>query len=190
MKLRLTLLVVAVILTLIAVQYSLTAKLTQASGAGALAVTPTTEASEHEHTDEAAMAEGEQGQTFQVAVTTYLMDSAGFHAIDERINREGVIDAGDAGVVNRVNRLLAATDWPEELQAQVDTLSETLTQYAEALANDDVEAAKPLATQAHELQHDLSHAAEQWLGGMTGSAEHGQAGEHSQSQDTEHDHSE
>jgi hypothetical protein len=117
------------------------------------------------------------------------MDTAGFHAMDERINQEGVIDAGDAGVINRVNGLLAATHWPEELHAQVDPLRETLTQYAEALANDDVEAAKPLATQAHELQHDLSHAATHWVGSMTGSAEHGQSGEHGQSEDTEHDHS-
>lgn len=97
------------------------------------------------------MTTGSQEQIFQVTVATYLMDTADFHAMDERIHQEGTIEAGDAGVVNRVNGLLAATNWPEELHAQVDPLRETLTQYAEALANDDVEAAKPLATQAHEL---------------------------------------
>jgi hypothetical protein len=129
-----------------------------------------------------------------VTVATYLMDTAGFHAMDERINQQGVIEAGDAGVVNRVNGLLAATAWPEELHAQVDPLRETLSQYAEALANDDVEAAKPLATQAHELQHDLSHAVEHWVGAMTGTAEP-DADEHGQENgtaepDQEHDHSE
>lgn len=197
MKLRIGLLILVIILTLTVVQYGVTAKLTQASGVQALAVTPTTEASmgegEHEHAKEVTMATvmttGSQEQIFQVTVTTYLMDTAGFHAMDERINQEGTIEAGDAGVVNRVNGLLAATNWPEELHAQVDPLRETLTQYAEALANDDIEAAKLLATQVHELQHDLSHAATHWAGSMTGSAEHGQADEHSQSEDTEHDHS-
>jgi hypothetical protein len=85
-----------------------------------------------------------------------------------------VIEAGDAGVVNRINSVLAATSWPEELQGQVDPLKVTLSQYAEALTGDDPEAAGPLATQAHDLQHDLSHAAEHWLGEKAGSAEHGQ----------------
>jgi hypothetical protein len=132
-----------------------------------------------------SMADDSQEQIFQVTVATYLMDAAGFHAMDDRINQEGLIEASDAAVVNRVNNLLAVTAWPEDMQAQVDSLRETLNQYAEALANDDVEAAKPLATQAHELQHDLSHAVEHWLGGMIGNGEH-DAAEHSQ----EHDHSE
>ncbi|MFN8459356.1 MAG: hypothetical protein U0401_32680 [Anaerolineae bacterium] len=153
MKLRVVLLIVVVILTLMAVQYSLTTNLTQASSVGALAITPTTEATasegEHAHVADAAMdtsmTNGNQPQIFQVTVATYLMDSVDFHAMDERINQEGKIEAGDAGVVTRVNGLLAATDWPEDLHAKVDPLRETLTKYAEALANDDVEAAKPLA---------------------------------------------
>jgi hypothetical protein len=114
-----------------------------------------------------------QEQLFQATVATYLMDTAGFHGMDERLNGEGVIEAGDAGVVNRVNGVLAVTAWPVELQAQAESLRATLSQYAEALANDDVEAAKTLATQAHEQQHELSHAVEHWLGEMSGSAEHG-----------------
>jgi hypothetical protein len=192
MKLRITLLVVLIILTLTAVQYGLTTNLTQASEASAIAaaVTTTPESSggdtgdEHDQmmtsTESISGTVSIQEQIFQVTVATYLMDTAGFHAMDERLNQEGVIEAGDAGVVNRVNGLLAVTAWPEELQAQVDPLKEALSQYAEALANDDVEAAKPLATQTHELQHDLSHAVEHWVGEMTGTAE----------PDQEHDHSE
>jgi hypothetical protein len=133
----------------------------------------------------AATAISPQEQLFQVTVATYLMDTAGFHEMDEHLNGEGVIDPGDAGVVNRVNGVLAVTVWPVELQAQVDPLRETLTQYAEALANDDVETAKTLAAQTHEQQHDLSHAIEAWLGEMSGSHEHDadEAGE-------EHDESE
>jgi hypothetical protein len=37
-----------------------------------------------------------------------------------------------------------------------------------ALANDDLETAAPLAVDAHDLGHDLSHAAEHWLGTLSG----------------------
>ncbi|NJN93949.1 MAG: hypothetical protein HC875_07570 [Anaerolineales bacterium] len=111
-----------------------------------------------------------------MTVTLYLMDTAGFHAMDERINQEETIDAGDAGVVNRVISLLEATAWPADLQAQADELKDALSQYAEALANDDVAAAKPLATQAHDLQHGLSHAAGAWLSGESGAPSTAQKG--------------
>jgi hypothetical protein len=169
-----------ILLTLISVQYNFNTQPIQASGASVLVTTPT---SEHEHAEDAATDTAvAQEQIFQITVATYLMDNAGFHAIDERINQEGVIEAGDAGVVNRVSRLLAVTAWPEKLQAQVDPLRESLTAYAEALANDDVEAAKPLATQVHDLEHDLSHAVAQWVDSVSGVE-----GEHSH--DDEHEHS-
>jgi copper(I)-binding protein len=115
-----------------------------------------------------------QEQRYQVVTTLYLLDTAGLHDLDERLNQEGVINASDAGVVNRVNRLLNITAWPDTLRPQAEELQAVLQQYAQALSDDDVEAAKPLATQAHELQHDLSHDVEHWL--ESGGAEHG--GEH------------
>ncbi|MFN8453333.1 MAG: hypothetical protein U0401_01460 [Anaerolineae bacterium] len=183
MKLRLILLVLLIILTLTAAQYGLTPQLTQASESSLLAATATP-------TPAGNAVVSEQEQIFQVTVATHLLDSADLHALDERLNQAGTIEAGDAGLVNRLNRLVAATAWPEDLQPQVDSLNETFSQYAEALANDDLEAAKPLATQAHELQHDLSHVVEQWLVGVNGGAEHSQDSEHHHSQDAEHDHSE
>jgi uncharacterized membrane-anchored protein YhcB (DUF1043 family) len=183
MRIRVTLFALLISLALITAQYGLAATANQDNAVTTLAhvvplaatTTPTPESSaEHDHdaptaedSTGQAMVVSEPGQVFQVAIATYLLDTAGFHVIDERLNQEGVIDPGDAGVVNRVNRVLGATSWPEDLQAQVDSLRATLDKYAEALANDDVEAAKPLATQAHELQHDLSHAVESWLGEMT-----------------------
>ena len=177
MKIQLSVLVVFAFLILAVASFDPAARTSQASGSGAAATTPTAIlASDTGETDHAAvMVPGEPGQLFQVTIATYLLDTAGFHAMEERINQEGVIEAGDAGVVQRINTVLGVTAWPEELQAQVDSLRDTLSNYAEALANDDVEAAKPLATQAHELQHDMSHAAEHWIGEMTGSAEPDQA---------------
>lgn len=135
------------------------------------------------------MEAGGQTQVFQVTTATYLLDTAGFHAIDERINEEGRIEPGDAGTVRRVRRVVAVTDWPPGLEAKADQLVGVLDQYAEALSNDDVEAAKSLASEAHEVQHDLSHAVEAWLNVLAYQAEQG-AMEHMHAHDAAHlDHS-
>ena len=65
-------------------------------------------------------------------------------------------------------RLLATVDWPEALQADAEALIGVLDALSAALADDDVDTAAPLATEAHEVQHDLSHAAEHWLGERMG----------------------
>jgi hypothetical protein len=178
MKIRVTLFALLIILTLITAQYGLAAGPIQQTAATA---TPTPAGGESEAEDEHAETTAgdsaapviilvEPGQAFQVAIATYLMDTAGLHDIDERLNGEGVIEPGDAGVVNRVSQVVASTRWPEALQGQVGPLQATLASFAEALANDDLEAAKPLATQTHEQQHDLSHEVEHWLGQLAGSA--------------------
>jgi hypothetical protein len=116
-------------------------------------------ASQETHAVEA----GEQGQAFQVATTVYLLDMAGLHAMEESINQENTIDPGIPGTVERIRGLMVLTAWPEELQDDAIALEDTLASFAAALAEDDVEAAKPLATQVHEQQHDLSHAVGGWL---------------------------
>jgi copper(I)-binding protein len=125
----------------------------------------------HEHDEAATAAEthelepGTAAQRFQAAITTYLMDTAGFHAMDDRLNLEGLIDPADAGVVQRVNGLLAATTWPADLSESAHDLTTVLDQYDHSLAADDHEAAKTLAAQAHEVQHDFSHSVSHWLEG-------------------------
>lgn len=113
------------------------------------------------------------GQAFRVTSAVYLLDTAGLHDLDVRLNEEEVIEAGDSGRVARVARLLGTVDWPEPLATEVITLTTVLTDLATALENDDLATAAPLATQVHEVQHDFSHAAEHWLGEMTGQHEEG-----------------
>ncbi len=114
----------------------------------------------------------------QVTTAIYLLDTAGLHDLDVRLNEEGVIEPGDAGTVNRVARLLSTVDWPEAVATDAISLTNVLTELGVALTNDDVAAAAPLATQVHEVQHGLSHAAEHWLGEATIAAEaHDPAGQ-------------
>jgi hypothetical protein len=115
----------------------------------------------------------------ELTTAVYLLDTAGLHDIDVRLNEEGVIDPSDAGTVTRVARLLPTVDWPEGLAEDAATLTDLLAQLGAALAEDDVAAAAPLATQVHETQHDFSHAAEAWLGGSSG--------EHSDEESSESD---
>jgi copper(I)-binding protein len=123
----------------------------------------------HEHDQAAAPADDHAavaapaGQRFQAAIATYLLDTAGLHALDERLNNDGLIDPGDAGVIERVRGVLAATPWPTELAESANTLITVFDDFAAALAEDDVETAAPLAAQAHEVQHDFSHAVAQWV---------------------------
>jgi acetone carboxylase gamma subunit len=124
------------------------------------------------------------GQAFRVTSAIYLLDTAGLHDIDVRLNEEGAIDPTDASTVTRLARLLPTVDWPEALAADAASLTDLLTQLATALSNDDVEAAAPLATQVHDTQHDLSHAAEHWLSEASGD-HHDEAAE-----GDDHDHSE
>lgn len=119
-------------------------------------------------------AEPEAADINQVTTAVYLLDTAGLHDLDVRLNEEEVIEAGDSGRVARVVRLLGTVDWPEPLATEVVTLTTVLTDLATALENDDLATAAPLATQVHEVQHDFSHAAEHWLGEMTGQHEEGE----------------
>ncbi|MCE7987724.1 MAG: hypothetical protein DYG89_41705 [Caldilinea sp. CFX5] len=130
---------------------------------------------------EAAAPAHSAGQAFRVTSAVYLLDTAGLHDLDVRLNKEQVIAPGDAGGVARVARLLDTVDWPAPLATAVVTLTTVLTDLATALENDDLATAAPLATQVHEVQHDFSHAAEHWLGEMSGhhdeGADHAEGGE-------------
>lgn len=123
----------------------------------------------------------------EVATAVYLLDTAGLHDLDVRLNEEQVIDPSDAGRVARVSRLLASVDWPEPLATEIITLTTTLRDLTTALTDDDLESAAPLATLVHEVQHDFSHAAEHWLGETLGThdddADHAEEATHEEDAD-------
>lgn len=123
------------------------------------------------------------GQVNRVTTAIYLLDNAGLHDLDVRLNEEGEILPGDAGQIARLSRLLSAVDWPEALAGNAEALITTLGDLQAALAGDDAEAAAPLAFDVHEIGHTLSHDAEHWLGEALG-AGHG----HSDDEDSGDEH--
>lgn len=144
---------------------------------------------------EAEAPTSDAGQAFRVTSAVYLLDTAGLHDLDVRLNEEKVIDPGDAGKVARVVRLLATVDWPEPLATEAVTLTTVLSDLATALTDDNLEVAAPLATQVHEVQHGFSHAAEHWLGEQMGADHHEDTGategddhDHAEDEGGDHDH--
>jgi hypothetical protein len=134
-------------------------------------------------------AQADNAQVYRVFVATYLLDDAGLHDLDVRLNEEGEILPYDRGRVVRVARLLAIVDWPEELAEDAETLIDLMHELAAALGDDDLEAAAPLATEVHDLQHDLSHDVGRWLAQTlnAGEDEHDSHGHSHSHGDHDHD---
>jgi len=101
---------------------------------------------------------------FDLVVAQYIMDSAGFHDMDDTLNETATVDPAYLSSVTRVRKIVAQTAWPEELHAQAEAFADVLARFAEALEADDGEAAAGLATEAHDVQHDFSAAIDGWLG--------------------------
>ncbi|MCB0109217.1 MAG: copper chaperone PCu(A)C [Caldilineaceae bacterium] len=112
-------------------------------------------------------------QRNQVNMAIYLLDQVGLHALDVQLNEDGELDASTGGRVGQVARILSTVDWPMDLAADAEHLTSVLTDLAAALESEDLESSASLATQAHEEQHALSHAATAWLSGSHG--DHGNA---------------
>jgi hypothetical protein len=124
------------------------------------------------------------GLANEVTTAVYLLDNAGLHGLDVRLNSEGVIEPSDAGRVARVARLLSSVDWPPALAEDAAALTDTLSQLASALREDNLDTAAPLAIIAHEDQHAFSHDAEHWLSGLT--SDHGDEDAHDEENGDDH----
>jgi hypothetical protein len=105
---------------------------------------------------------------FAVSVTQYMLDTAGFHGMEETIAETQQIDPAFLGTVNRVQKVLSSAPWPESLVKQGEEFETLLGEFAAALEADDVEAATTLSAEVHDAQHELSEAIDNWLGAAGG----------------------
>jgi hypothetical protein len=109
---------------------------------------------------------------FEIAMAQYVLDTAGFHAMDEALNETQQVEPAYLSTVRRVQKVLVNTSWPEEIEADAQAFMDLLTQLEAALEADDGEGAASLATEVHDAQHDLSHGIDGWLGAAEGEDEH------------------
>ena len=99
---------------------------------------------------------------FDAIAAVYLMDQVDIHALHKRLKDGDGIMPGDSGQIKRLVILLSAVDWLSELAEEGAALIESLTLFASALADDDLESAVPLASAAHEGQHHFSGSVADW----------------------------
>ena len=112
---------------------------------------------------EEAAAQQPSYPVFDAIAAVYLSDQVDIHALHDRLKDGDGIMPGDSGQIKRLVTLLSAVDWPQELAEEGEALIETLTQFASALADDDLENAVPLASAAHDAQHHFSGSVSDWF---------------------------
>jgi hypothetical protein len=123
--------------------------------------------------EEMATAEEAHAPRFDVAVAQFVMDTAGFHAMEEALASGNPIDPSAVSTVGRVHKIVSSTEFPEELQEAVEGFLGDLEALEAVLEADDAADAAPLAAAVHESQHDLSHMIDEWLGAAGGEHQEG-----------------
>ena len=132
-------------------------------------VAPTASAAPTEQHNDAMMA----AQKAQVIATTFQLDKSGLHDIDVAVNGGQPAPSGALGNVRRAQVALKATAWPDALKDKVNELDGHMTRLQEALRAEDWTAAAEPAEKVHDVGHDLSAMAYQWLSGAEVKTEQG-----------------
>ena len=115
--------------------------------------------------DSTLFTEGTVGSMITVVSVQSAVDfigSIGTHGMATSI-ADGEISSRYLGTVNNGIAVVASTAWPEELVSESNDLTEALISLAEALEVNDLEAATETSELAHETDHDLRGAANDWL---------------------------
>jgi hypothetical protein len=110
-----------------------------------------------------AHAAHEAAMKAQVLAVIYQIDTVGLHDLDESVEA-GTIPSGSLGRVRRSRIAVEAVAWPEGLRETANKLKEHLNQLESAVRDENVDAAKDPAHEAHDVGHDLSDLAYGWLG--------------------------
>jgi hypothetical protein len=121
----------------------------------------------------AAQADAHQlAQKAQVMAVTFQLDQSGFHELEDELTA-GTLPSGALGPVRRARVATEATAWPHPLDDTAKKLVGHMKALEEAIRAEDVAKAAPLAKEVHDVGHDLSNAAYQWLAGEQPSTGHG-----------------
>jgi hypothetical protein len=97
-------------------------------------------------------------QMSSMMYSSIMMSSLGLHDIDEELNATNEIDPGYVPAIRTLVRLTSLTDWHSSLDEDAEALNASSVAFLQALQDGDVEGAKPLAGEVHDLEHDFSGA--------------------------------
>jgi hypothetical protein len=100
------------------------------------------------------------GGDLDVIAAINILDNAGLHGIDESINNETTVPPTARTVAQKLETTVKLTAWPEDLRDEADALAKTFEDLAAVLDSEspDMARAGQLAAQAHDEEHDFSHA--------------------------------
>jgi hypothetical protein len=101
-------------------------------------------------------------QKAQVAATTYQVDKAGFHVIEDS-SKAGSIPATALGDVRNARIAVQSTAWPESLKSMSSDLVTAMMSLEEAIRTEDAAKVVDPATKSHQVGHDLSATVYTWL---------------------------
>lgn len=107
----------------------------------------------------------EAGQTTSVLLGSFVVDSFGFHGMEEAYAEATEVGERDAGQVGKVLTAVDAVVWPDELADAVEALRDDLSGLIAALEAGDLERARDGLAAVHGSQHDFSNGVYAWLRG-------------------------
>lgn len=106
---------------------------------------------------------GNDVAVYNILLAQFVLDSTGFHDMQDTIESTATIDSTYASKVDRARKVLYFTTWPSSLKTNVETFIDTLVLYNAALSANNVSDATTLSATVHDAQHGLSHAIDEWV---------------------------
>ena len=108
-------------------------------------------------------AKRQDADVFAISVAQHIMDTAGFHDMATTLSNTQKIDTSHLTKINRVKKILSQTKWSAKLDPQAQEFIGTIGKFADAIAASNVKDAIKFSEAAHDQQHALSHAIDEWL---------------------------
>jgi uncharacterized cupredoxin-like copper-binding protein len=105
------------------------------------------------------------GSTSSVLLGMFVVDSFGFHGMEEAYAEATEVGDRDAGGVAKVLTAVDAVEWPDELSAVAGTFRADVAGLHAALESGDLAGARHGLEAVHGSQHDLSNGVYAWLAG-------------------------
>lgn len=118
--------------------------------------------------DEAAFSDA-SGRAVGALVGVFVVDSFGFHDLEETYGEVTEVNERDAGRVAKVIVAVDSVDWPDELGEPVAAFRADVVDLYAALQVGDLEGVRHGLEGVHATQHDLTNAVYDWLEETRGS---------------------
>lgn len=108
-------------------------------------------------------AKRQDADVFAISIAQHIMDTAGFHDMATTLSNTQKIDTSHLTKINHVKKILGQTKWSAKLDPQAQEFIGTIGKFADAIAASNVKDAIKFSEAAHDQQHALSHAIDEWL---------------------------